>query len=217
MAYPDNTVVEVRLVYECNGQTLMNVTHWDPDNNGAGATPFELSELLADFITTQPAPGLFQTMLAMMAQNVTFTRIDCQAIWPTRYRAYSLGLNNPGQIAADCEAQNLQAAIEKVGEIANRHNLGSFHLGGLPATSYNNGELTAGTLTALDLVAEALKTPLVVAGPPAVTYSPVILNKEKVIIDGKPKYNIIGWSPVFTTIAKEELRCMTRRTVGRGI
>lgn len=217
MAYPENTIVEVRIVYSVNGQTCMNVTHWDPEDNAAGWTPLEAEEELATAIRDQGEGGLLKEMRDFMSQDAVVTEIQVQAIWPTRFRTFALPINLAGVVAQDCTAQNVQGSIEKFGEIADRHNIGAFHLGGVPVTAYDAGELTGAAVAQLGNVATALMTPITTANAPVTTYNPVILNKEKTIVDGKPHYEIIGFSRVYGATAKTELRVMNRRTVGRGI
>ncbi len=217
MAVDPTAILECRVGYTVNGQRLMNVTHWKPRTTIPGFTPYEAEGDFVESFRTAGAGFLLDAMKGCMSNQVTIDSIAGQFVFPVRYRSYTWEGAIAGQLANQCEAQNLQASVEKIGAIADRHNIGGFRLGGLPTNFYDQGLITVALLPALQAVADALKSPFPTNGPPPEIYDPCILNKTKVVVGGKDKYVISGHSPVVDTDVKEEVRCMTRRTVGRGI
>lgn len=218
MAYEANAIIEARVEYVANGQRCMNVVHYRPSVPGVGP----VRDLVAAFLVSfqQDAAGtLIRGMKRNQASDVIIDLVTAQAIWPTRYvkqetEEYAV----VGDIdAAPCSAQNVQMCITKKGALGNRHNVGHFHLGGLPETSYQQGLINVGGLGAR--IGELLtglewKPEDAVNG---ITYTPVILNKTKVVIAGKDKYVISGSTVQEHVEFNEALRVMRRRTVGLGI
>lgn len=217
MAVAPNAVLEFRIGYTVNGQRLMNVTHWKPRSTIPGFTPYEAEADFAESMRLAGAGGLVDSIRGCQSVQVTIDSLAAQFVYPTRYRSYTWEGALLGLLAGDCEAQNLQASIEKIGAVADRHNIGGFRLGGLPTNFYNQGLINPVLLPALTAVADALKGPFATNGPPPEIYDAAILNKTPIVVDGKKKFIISGYTPVVDTDVKEEVRCMTRRTVGRGI
>lgn len=225
MSWPDTSkILEVRIGYLANDQQNYNVLHYYVNEEGPAAdSPLELAE---DVVTKLSAgaddPGeLVHSMRALMGANVEINTIAAQGIWSPRFRAFTgvvTGL--PGLSANNCNAQNVAAVIEKYGEGGDRRNVGSIHIGGLPQDAYVEGSLTPAAVVLLEAIGDAYLAGLTVetsvVGEP-ITYSPAILNREKVILDGKPTWPIIGYKEVVGMSAKTALRVMRRRTKGYGI
>src|SRR5678815_586918 len=152
-----------------------------------------------------------------MSNQVEIHKCTAQLIFPTRFIIRSAETNYFGTVNSPCDAQNTTATFTKRGQAANKHNIGSFHLGGLPISMLQQG-LLAEILFGPKLA--ALKTALlnvvndVVAG---IVWTPAILNKTKTIVDGKPHYTVTGRTIVFETERHNQVRTMHRRTVGLGI
>jgi len=210
-------ILELRISYVVNAQRCMNVCHWTPRADVAGLTAYEVSEAFVNRIRTIGGGGLLNSMKTMMSNQAVIDTIAAQKIYPSRWRAYTWEGADTGAQPDPCDVQNVQASIEKIAENANRHGVGAWHQGGLPATVYEAGFLNVGGLGALGAIAVALKTPLTVADADASVWDPCILNKTKVVVAGKDKYAISGYSLTVDTDVKEEIRVMNRRTVGRGI
>jgi hypothetical protein len=210
-------ILELRISYVANLQRCMNVCHWTPRSDVAGLTAYETAAEFVDRIRTIGVGGLLGSMQTMMSNAVVIDTISAQKIFPSRWRAYTWEGADTGVQADACDAQNVQASIEKIAENADRHGVGAWHQGGLPNTLYSNGFLTAPGIGALGAIANNLKLALTVTDADNSVWDPCILNKTKVVVDGKDKYVISGYSLVVDTDVKEEIRVMNRRTVGRGI
>lgn len=215
MAYPANSIIEVRIAYTANGRVCYNVLHYNPDNTGAGVDVDVLQTELATRVVAGAAiPGqILNEMLNLMSQDVTIVDVAAQCIWPTRYRASKVAAGVVGLRTEEVDAQNVAAVIQKWGDQANRHNIGRFHLGGLGITVYDNGMIDGPALALLGDLAVALGNEINVVGTANVAYLPVILNKGPIIVDGQPDYGIIGYTEVVGTEAKSTLRTMRRRTL----
>lgn len=220
MPWPVNEVVEVKFGYIVNGQQCYNVIHLLAEEQGT-QSPLDYSEdLVAYFASTADTAGsLVHSMRLLMSEDAALNTISAQGIYPTRYRAFIGDLvDTNGLVASPCNAQNLAAVIEKFGEGGSRHDVGSFHLGGLPADAYVDGELAAGTFTALGVLATKLKGTFGDGVlPDDLSYTHHILNKTKETDEGKDKYVISGSTEIVGTKALTGLRTMRRRTVRRGI
>lgn len=219
MAFPANEIVEVKIGYLVNDQQCWNVLHYLADDTFPGPSPFDIQTALLDHLDNQigTAGTLINTMRLMWGLNVSLNYITVQGVFPTRYRMVKGEYTSPGLDAGTCEAQNVAAYIEKVGEEANRHNIGSLHLGGLSAAAYAAGELQAGYFGNLQTIAERMKDPIsFTSGGVDYDYTPVILNKTPVEVDGKVKYLISGSTVLFDTVPYETLRTQRTRTKGYG-
>lgn len=217
MAYENNTIIEARVHYVANLQQCMNVVHYFPTNNGVGP----VRDLVRGFLNAfkSVAVGtLIYGMKQLTSTDVVFNRVTAQAIFPTRWILEEVeDFSDTGDIDERCNAQNVQMCFTKKGDLGNRHNVGSFHLGGLPDAIFKLGGWDEPTI---DPRIGAMLTglewrPNDVAN--GIEYAPTILNKTKVIVDGKPKYVVSGQTFQTAVIFKPELRVMPRRTVGRGI
>lgn len=212
---PANPIMELRIHYTANAQKCMNVLHYATRDPVLGVEP---ADVTLSFVNTWDGAGASTWMAAIRAiqsSQVHITRLTGQLIWPTRYLAVYKAVDYVGQQAGSCEVQNIQASIQKFGQLGNRHNIGAFHLGGLPTNLATTGSLTAAAKTLLTNLADEL---LVDAadGITAAQWIPVILNKESYMDGDKKKWRIIGWTDLWGTEAKDEIRVMYRRTKGVG-
>lgn len=225
MSWPDTLqILEVRIGYLVNSQQCYNVLHYYVNEPGPEAdSPLELSE---DVVTKLSAdadtPGsLVYTMRAMMGDNVEINTIAAQGIWAPRFRSFTGEVTGlPGLGSVSCDAQNVAAVIQKYGEGGDRRNVGSIHIGGLANDIYEDGSLKPASVTLLEAIGDAYLAGLNVASSvpdEPVLYSPAILNREELVIDGKPTWPIIGYKEVVGMTAKTTLRVMRRRTKGYGI
>lgn len=219
MAWPEDEIVEIKIGYLVNDQQCYNVLHYVADGTFPGFDPFDLSSALLNTFDNQLATAgtLLNDMRLFMGPNVTINRLSVQGIYPTRYRAVVGAYTSAGLATADCNAQNVTAVIQKFGLGGERKDIGSFHLGGLSEEVYTAGELDEGPFGNLQSLAENLEAPLVVDEVEDQTYTPVILNKEKIVVDGKDRYIISGFTEIFGTDAKRTIRTQRSRTKGYGI
>lgn len=220
MSFEAGAVIEVQMHYEVNLQKCMNVWHYEQYGSIPGtvwdAEKAVADQMFADLGVAPSMPGQFRALLSPAANII---RIQCQQVYPVRYRAYYVDVNVAGTYlgGANCNAQNLQASIEKFGIMGTKHDIGAMHIGGLDDTALEDGELTIGYLGALSNFANIWKQPYAVGAPGVGGITPGIVKKRKVVVDGKPYYYIDGLTQLFGVDIKEEIRTMSRRTVGRGI
>lgn len=218
MAYPENAIVEVKYGYMINDQQCFNVLHYFPDSTGVGFTPYALCGQLVTFLNAGAGTDgtLLKEMRDAMGSNVVINKITAQCIYPTRYRMYEQEVVFLGLDANPCTAQNVAAVVEKIADEGGRHGIGSFHLGGLPESGYADGNLSVGTFAQMMVIANLLKQDIGPVGAATINYNPRILNKTKVVIDGKDKYIISGSLQISDAVPWETLRTMRRRTKGYG-
>lgn len=215
--FPVGNIVEVRLWQRVNNQSLINVLHY---TNTGGYNYTNLSEALTDLLdnVNEPANGnLVQDIAALQSNTLTHYRQDAQYIYPTRWRAISQASNIIGNAEGPCPAQNVQLAVEKFSDTADRHSVGGIRIGGLPAAAYAGGLVAAAYEAPLAQVADDVATNITSVIDEAIIWRPVILNREKVVVDGKNHWNITGFKYVYGAVAKDEVRTMNRRTINRGI
>lgn len=216
MAFPALEIVEIKVLYTVNSQTCMNVLHYQVDGNTTTFSPQDLTEGILDDFLAVTGTSVLDGMLALMSNTVTVFDVTGQGVWPTRFAVRHRAVSLAGANANPVNAQNLAATIEKIGLLGNRHNVGSFHLGGLPPGHFSGGDVTAGSFTLLDNLADAILLPLS-DGLSTAQYLPVILNKEPIPDSDPIRYRINGGSEIAETAAKNTARVMRRRTKGVGI
>lgn len=225
MSWPDTLqILEVRIGYVANDQQCYNVLHYYVNESGPAAdSPLELAE---DVVTKLSADGdtpgsLIHSMRLLMSTSVNITTIAAQGIWSPRFRSFTGEVAGfPGLLDAPCDAQNVAAVIQKYGEGGDRRNVGTIHLGGLGNIAYEDGEMTADSMLIMDQIGDAYLEGLTVptSDPEEpITYSPAILNRTLVVVDGRNTWPITGYKEVVGTTSKKSLRVMRRRTKGYGI
>lgn len=216
MAYEVNTILEQQIHYTANNQQCINVVHWVPNQPGIGP----IQDLVLSFLGLQALnnAGTFpHDMAALMSNEVDIHTVTMQVIYPTRYVKLSVDVVIPGANAFTCNAQNLAAVFTKRGVQANKQNVGSFHLGGIPNNMSVFGELNKVNYSVpLGVMADTLAAQFADAGA-GVTYTPVIANRTTVIVDGKPHTRITNWKVINEAFVQPQTRTMRRRTVGLGI
>lgn len=215
MAWPTNSIIEGRLYYRVNDQVNINVLHWVPVGNSVG---FTLEELMDAFHTSQGgvANGTWiGEMKACCSNNTVFFRRDTQLIWPTRYRTRTQELNETGTVGSAASAQNVAGVLTKRGALGKRSNVGSYHVGGVPATEYTNGLLSANQIDRYESLITNYLDEFQSDNLTTVEYDPVILNK--ILNPVTEKYEIIGATQVQQWLVQDTLRTMRRRTLRLGI
>lgn len=210
-------IIEVRINYTVNAQQCVNVLHYHANSAIAGLDLQAALQDLADLVCEDANGSIVYAMREMMSDSdVLFTRCDVQRIYPVRFRDIRKTLTFTGNVTDSCAAQNLQASIQKWGAEANRHNVGAFHLGGLVAGAYDNGLLVNAYQTKLATLATLLKNNITSEVYEDLDFYPVILNRTKVVVDGKDTYPISGRTDVVGTEGKDTIRTMRRRTLRIG-
>lgn len=220
MGFEADSVIEVQFHYNVNGQQCMNVWHYEEGVNYPGtvwdAEKAVADRMVANLIQVGTMPKAFADLLS---QDTFIKRVQCQQIFPLRYRAYYADCNVPGSwtTAAPCNAQNVQSSLQKFGIGGTRHDIGAMHIGGIPEDALLEGYLTNAYLAKLQAFADAWKVSYAFDAGSGATIIPGIVKKKKVVVDGKDYYQVDGLTQLFGVDIKDEVRTMQRRTVGRGI
>jgi hypothetical protein len=215
MAWPANSLIEVRMLYTVNLQKCMNVFHYVVSGVTTGFTVPELTE---EFATTNvgPANGTWDTEFSrVLSTDAEITAVDVQLVYPERWRAFRIVTNREGIRDGTCNAQNLQASITKLGERANRANQGGMRVGGVPEPDYIGGLITAPYKTVLETLVLRLAD-FRSDGVTAATYIPAIANKEPIPGTNPVKFRYKGGTVIEQWFVERELRTQRTRTVGRG-
>lgn len=216
MPVPVNAIMEAKLHYRANNQECQNVLHYAPPAAGGIGDEITITDTFLDAFNTNVVTSLIDSMTELMSNTVTIYKLTAQLIYPTRFIIRSVNVAYPGKLVGACDNQNIALTVTKRGREANKHNKGSFHLGGLGNQVVAQGRLNAAGFAAkFQTLVEAVK--LDVDDPVAgIVWVAAILNKTKEIINGKPHYKVNGRSIVFETLGQNEGRTMHRRTVGLG-
>lgn len=217
MPWLADSIVELRVGYLANDQQCFNVYHFDPTGDSTG---FDRPTLLKNFVDRQcinVAGHLVFELKKVLGSNVHINKVVGQLVYPQRERAYGVDLFITGTQANACNAQNVQWTVTKYGDLANKRNIGSVHIGGMPDDAFDGGQMSA----AFALAAAGFKSNWLVVdqsdGTSAAVYKQTILNRDVIIVGGKKRYPIIGDQLVTAWNIRTELRTQRTRTVGRGI
>ena len=216
MAWPNNSIVELKYLYHVNGQVLMNVLHYAPEGVSTGFTVPELTQAFLDSNQGNGNGTFMGEAKKMMASEANFYQVTAQLVYPQRWQVKKATVNVSGAIAGAANAQNIAMTFEKLGDLGNRHNVGSLHLGGISDTRYVQGLFTNTALTDAAGLQTFLTATLVDAVSPA-TYKPVIMNKTPIPGSDPVRYQISGSSPITTVLIQDTIRTMRRRTLRLGI
>lgn len=215
MPWEANALIEVRVLYIANLQKCMNVFHYSVSGDTTGFSKFSMQEAFAT-LNASPGNGTWSFEFASVMSDAVFVdRVQVQQVFPQRLRVTEIDVNVQGTRIGIMRAQNVQASITKLGQIADRHNQGGMRIGGIREADYQTGLITADYKTALTTLVGDLAEVRTDGLSPA-QYHPAIANKTQVPGSDPPKFVFSGSSPVFQWVVENELRTMSRRTVGRG-
>lgn len=205
MPYPimGGEIVEVVIWQKLYSQVILNVLHYRTEGTTDDAKPVlqELATLL------QGAGGsLVATMSLAQTTDVSYTDVTAQLIYPLRYARVSRTENTTmsGAGTAPALPPANSAVVTKRGDLAGRHSIGAFHLGGIPTGSTLSGELTTGYRGLVGDVGDILTEAITMDD---VTFRPVMINRT----------NQAASTTVTGTTVQPQVRTMRRRRVGLGI
>ena len=216
MSFPANAIVELKYQYRVNDQVCMNVTHWNPQGDSTG---FAVQDMVAGFLSLALGNGngtFIGEAGKLQSVNAQYFRVSAQMIFPVRWAVQATDVNFQGTIDQVVPAQNLAITLTKRGDLGDRHNLGSLHVGGIPINRFQEGKVIAAALTD----AAGLVTWLTTDrgdGVSPVDYVPVILNKTPIPNTDPVRYQISGSSPITSVSVQDTARVMRRRTLRVGI
>lgn len=200
-------VIGFQLLYN---QTLMNVLHYSCSN--PGATPpdrFQVCKALADAMQAVPT-GIFHQLRAMQSQDLTWTsvRVQFQKEIDRTYPFWEQVYGEDGQVTEVAGVASTALSIEKraiADPLHPREGIGRMQVAGIPVTKYTGGIFDAAYVAEFNAVTEDMSDPVTVLTD--VELIPVLSKKGGAL-----------WldSPIFQCSAKNTVRVLTRRTVGRG-
>lgn len=216
MAIPQGAIMEVRLGYRVSNQQCFNVFHYYTRAEQANADERTLQQYVIDNYAGGGAGTYGSVFKDVMGNNVVINKLAAQFIYPVRFRATQAEFTTAGAVASPCNAQNVQNSILKYGALGNRRNQGSVHIGGVPDSAISGGRVTVAQMTALATVKDFLAAEIDGGAFVGLVW-PCILNRTKVVVDGKEKWVISGATEVDTWLTSDLLRTQRTRTVGRGI
>jgi hypothetical protein len=151
------------------------------------------------------APNL-NNYRASVPPQLTMDELWVQSVQPTRFVKFISALGTAGTFPQASNTANLAGVIERRGEQANRHNVGSLHV---PLANLDPGA-SAGTISAAFLgAASALASSLQTPMSPAVGWTMTPCLFSKTLTTAAPV--------IFSTKVQQTIRTMRRRTVGLGI
>lgn len=155
-------------------------------------------------IIAQPG-GLYDTYINTISQDVKDIRPYVQLIAPTRYAYITPGVaGQDGALPGACMPSNTAQTVTRRGEIADRRNISSLHLPGVPVASVTDSTLTPEHMVALLGFATKSVEAIVAAG--GVELQPVAYRR----VD-------YGFSRILTeAFVQPTVRVVRRRTVGLG-
>lgn len=201
-------VVQVIIESQVLQQTMLNVLYYRAKAGVPGTEYFIILDELNTAIAESQNAGIVPYMIPMMGPNAEVVRIQSQRVYPTRDLYLRTPVGVVGTQNDDCDASNLAAVIVKRGERTGRGKSGTFHLGGLPMTSYALGRMTAGSRTLLTALADKLNDPQLSAGGESL-FVPGMFNPTM----GAPN----NFNEIVACDVQDTVRVMRRRTVGVGI
>jgi len=205
MAYVINpgAILQVTLDFTVNGQLNMALFHY-VFQTGTAIADGKAAAL--DFISKiEVADELVPRFLDCISDEVLDLKVRAQWIWPARFRF--VPSPTPPAAGGSLNAplpSNVAAAITKYAETADRHGLGTLHIGGVPVTFVQDSLITVGGLIAYDALGDKMSSVYVLTTGQAM--APVLYRR------GNPALSpvIIEANPQSTS------RVSRRRTVGVG-
>lgn len=206
MAYPvlGGSILELTFQGLHDGQQVMTVLHYRYASqsqlpNGALA--------LESFLETVTANDqLYDLWKDCLSAKVTDMKAKAQWIWSLRYAFMEkITLPRSGSVAGDAYPPNVAVAITRRGEQANRHNIGTIHMPGVPVSFVTNGLVNPGAEASYATFAQKCLDQVTTPDPVA-AFDPIIYTRTGPALSQKP----VGY------VVQKNSRVMRRRTVGVG-
>ncbi len=202
-----NDVVQVILRANVSSQVNLNVLHYRVTTSTGAATYFEQMDAIAAEMGTPGGVGIVGETSRLQSEDYLYDWVQTQKVGPVRSLYTRTALGAPGTVVEPCNAVNVSAVITKQTEIPGRGFSGSFHIGGLPPSAYEFGQLTNATIVQMNVICAALAADLsLLAG--ALRLTPVCFSQTGGI--GGETNTIVNCFP------QPQLRTMRRRTLGLG-
>jgi len=201
---------KVSLFQKLYNQTIMNVLYYECSDPGAGAPDaFQVAKALAGKMN-EAVTGIGTQLRALQTLQLTHTFYRCQLLRgiDQTFPFYDEPVNEIGEDDEPAKVSNIALSIEKRADFDAGHprqGIGRMQVGGIPADKYQAGFFTDVYVAAFDNVCDTMASNLTVL-------TDVILIP---VLSRKGGTNWID-NRIFQCTAKETVRVMNRRTVGRG-
>lgn len=198
------SIMAVSAVGTMNGQETITTVHYRYANL-TGTIPDGRAAIMTVLAAIRLPDGWFSKYLDCMSSTVKNVQLYGQWITNTRY-AYATD-GEPaldGDIAGDAMPQNVAMVVTRRGDLADRHNISTLHLPGVPLDFVVNGNLTDDAIAALEEFANAtLQDFVLISGQ---ELKPCAFRRSDPPV-----------SRMLTeAFAQRTVRVMRRRTVGLG-
>lgn len=204
MPIPVGSIVQVTFEYEHFSQRLMNVTHWRVEDGGTLSEPSEVQAIADWFGNTALAGRPANLLLGLIPSTCSIMRTRAQVISPARTAFRERAAGDAGLRDASKSA-NFDAVVTKRTDFSARWAQGNFYLPGIAGTDMDDGELLNTYKDDIETGLSWLKnTATLGVGQP--TLIPVIFRRS----DNTS-------TPITSIVVQDQVRVMTRRTVGRGV
>jgi len=198
------SIMAVSAVGKMNGQETITTVHYRYANL-TGTIPDGRAAIIYVLTQIRMAGGWFEKYLACISGAVTGIQLYGQWITNTRYAYATDGVAAAsGDLAATVMPQNVAMVVTRRGDLADRKNISTLHLPGVPASEVAAGVLSLDQQIALNDFANASIQPFVLTGGQELY--PCAFNR-----------NDPSFSRILTeSFAQQTVRVMRRRTVGLG-
>jgi len=191
-----NDIYAVTLRQRLHAQVCLNVSHWRETATGTGNGALVLAQ---DIVNV-----LLPLQKSVQSAELTYEGVQVQKIYPLP--ATNPIINTTGNGTATVGGSSLPTSvagvITKRTNFAGRKYRGRVFVAGVPVGSENDSQLSAGVMTAWQILADSYALN---KGTSGWTWSPVIWHRVSKTSDD-----------VIAGIARQILRNQRRRQVGRG-
>jgi hypothetical protein len=198
-------IIDVTFVGRLYGQQVLNTLHYEANATGWYNPILELG--YNDIATKiQEAGGVRDKFVACISADYSLEKIRCQVISPLRKGYMDFVDGTVGTLATAANVPNIAANIELRNLAVDKPSFRSFWIPGVPSDVYTSGLLDPTYVGHMDTLAAKLIGTLTVGG--GSTLIPVCFTRAAVTTKSRQItfYNL-----------HNEVRVLTRRTVGRGI
>lgn len=203
MARPllNGSIVQVIVESQLNRQTMLNILHYRYDGSTAPDYTVVCADLRDKLIDTDQ---LVLRMADCCSEETFFRRLYVQPVWTERLAAIVATTSFIGAVAGPALPQNCAGVITKRSDFATRWGVGGIHVGGLPITFGDKGELSAAAFPPFIALGDYCSQPVNAGGA---VWTPVLWNINQ-------PDRVTVWDRFQL---QETLRVMRRRTVGVGV
>lgn len=205
MAFPISVgdIVETRLRMLFNEQQLLNVWHYRVSSGSSFDGAVDLNAALA--VLDGDVESFVGQYKGFASQDVFFSRLDMQVIYPTRYITVSRGINTFGSKVGTSLPQNVQASFTKRVPLVGRSVTGRAELTGLTSDDVNEGNLAVTAIAGVAGVAAQMRATITI--PDSTVVLSAIVYHRSTPVDSQ------AWE---STQVQSTVRVARRRTVSVG-